>query len=350
MSMSLLPKSIPIPVPDRLLLRAPNWLGDAVMALPAVRALKRTHPGTELSVAAPAALAPLWAACPFVDRVIPLAHPRRYRSTVPVLRRERFTMALLFPNSFRSAFEARRAGIGQLVAFDTPWRNLLVSHRVLRRPFDPRRLHQSYDYLHLVSALGAPHAPDLEEGEPVEGGLLRIAKTADLPASEIEPAPIVICPGAAYGPAKRWPAARFAEVGRALAERHAAPIVVMGAGGDAPAAAEVAAAIPGARDLAGKTDLAAFMATIARARLVVTNDSGAMHLAAAFGTPGVAIFGSTEPRLTGPIDPCVRVERFHVPCSPCFLRECPLDFACMERVTAAAVLASCEKALAEVAA
>jgi len=340
---------VPIPVPARLLLRAPNWLGDAVMTLPAVRALKRTHPQTELSVATPAALAPLWAACPFVDRVIPLEHPRRYRSTVPMLRRERFTMALLFPNSFRSAFEARLAGIGRLVAFDTPLRNLLVSHCVPRRPFDPARLHQSYDYLHLVTALGAPDAPDLEDGEPIEGGLLRLAKTAELPSSEKGESPIVICPGAAYGPAKRWPAARFAEVGRALAKRHAAPIVVMGAGGDAPAAAEVALSIPDARDLAGKTDLAAFMAVIARARLVITNDSGAMHLAAAFGTPGVAIFGSTEPRLTGPIDPCVRVERFHVPCSPCFLRECPIDFACMERVTAASVLASCELALAEAA-
>ena len=346
--MSVPSKPAPIPVPARLLLRAPNWLGDAVMTLPAVRALKRTHPDVELSVAAPAALAPLWAACPFVDRVIPLAHPRRYSSTVPTLRRERFTMAVLFPNSFRSAFEARRAGIGKLVAFDTPLRNLLVSHRVPRRSFDPARLHQSYDYLHLVTALGAPDAPDLEEGEPIEGGLLRIAQTADL-SSPAEPPAIVICPGAAYGPAKRWPAARFAEVGRALAKKHGATVIVMGAGGDAPAAAEVAAAIPGARDLAGKTDLGAFMATIARARLVITNDSGAMHLAAAFGTPGVAVFGSTEPRLTGPIDPCVRVERFHVPCSPCFLRECPLDFACMERVTPAAVLASCEAALAEAA-
>jgi len=341
---ALPPKPAVIAVPSRLLIRAPNWLGDAVMALPAVRALKRTHPGTELSVAAPASLAPLWAACPFVDRVIPLEQPRRYRSTVPVLRKERFAMALLFPNSFRSAFEARRAGIGQLVAFAAPWRNLLVSHPIPRRPFDPARLHQSYDYLHLVAALGAPGAPDMEE-EPVEGGLLRVAA---LPGAETaEPSPIVICPGAAYGPAKRWPAARFAEVGRALAKRYPGPIVVMGSGGDAPAAEEVVQGIPDVRDLTGKTDLAAFMAVIARARLVVTNDSGAMHLAAAFGTPGVAIFGSTEPRLTGPIDPCVRVERFHVPCSPCFLRECPIDFACMERVAAASVLAACEQALAK---
>ena len=327
----------PLPPPDRLLLRAPNWLGDGVMALPAVRALRRACPQTELTVAAPAKLAALWRACPHIDHILPLESPRHYGTTVAALRKGKFATALLFPNSFRSGLEARLAGIGTLVAIDQPLRNLLVAHRVPRRAFDPARLHQMYDYLALAAAFGAdPH------GLAEPGPLLQLPEEW---AASAEAGAVVLCPGAAYGPAKRWPAERFAEVGRALAAQNLGPLIVAGAAGDAAAAAEVAALIPGARNAAGGTSLDEFMASIARARLVVTNDSGAMHLAAAFGVPGVAIFGSTEPKLTGPIGPSVRVERFHVPCSPCFRRECPIDFACMHGVSVDAVLAACAAAL-----
>ena len=331
-----------LPASGRLLLRSPNWLGDAVMALPAVRALKQAHPTLALTVAAPAKLAALWRACPDVAQVVELERPRCVRTSVAALRRADVEMALLFPNSLRSALEARLAGIGRLVALRAPVRDWLVSAPVARRPFDPARLHQKYDYLHLVAALGA----DWEEVSSLpQAPLLRLRE--EDASLETEAASVILCPGAAYGPAKRWHAARFAEVGRKLAERGLGPIAVMGAGGDAEAAAEVAAAVPGSWNRAGQTPLEEFMEAIARARIVVTNDSGAMHLAAALGTPGVAVFGSTEPRKTGPISPCVRVVRDHVPCSPCFLRTCPLDFACMERVTVERVLGECETALAQ---
>jgi heptosyltransferase-2 len=310
------------------------------MALPAVRALKRAHahPGTALVVAAPAKLAALWRACPDVTEVIALERPKAYRPTVATLRGARADAAVLFPNSIRTALEARLAGIGTVYALATGFpRDLFISRVVARPPFDFARLHQKYAYLALAEALGA-------DGGEEDGPFLRLPQAT----TAADAAGVVLCPGAAYGPAKRWPAARFAEVGRALAERGLGPVTVMGAEGDMAACAEVAEAIPGARNAAGKTPLEAFMAAIAAARLVVTNDSGSMHLAAALGTPGVAVFGSTEPRRTGPIAPCVRVVRYHVPCSPCFRRECPLPvgkLVCLERVAAADVIAACDELL-----
>lgn len=323
----------------RLLLRSPNWLGDAVMALPAVRALRKANPGDALIVAAPAKLAALWRACPDVAEVVALEQPRKYRATVPALRRAKAEAALLFPNSLRTALEARLAGIGEVRALEAGWlRDRLLTDAVARPDFDFDRLHQKYAYLALAAALGASEA----DGDDADGPYLRVASSGR--------AGVVLCPGAAYGPAKRWPAERFAEVGRALLERGLGPVTVTGAEADAAACAAVAAAIPGARNTAGQTPLEEFMAAIAGARLVVTNDSGAMHLAAALGTPGAAVFGSTEPRKTGPIAPCVRVVRDHVPCSPCFRRECPLPaslgrLACLDRVSAADVIAACEAAL-----
>ncbi|MDE1169970.1 MAG: lipopolysaccharide heptosyltransferase II [Verrucomicrobium sp.] len=317
-----------------LLLRSPNWLGDAVMALPAVRSLRRGLPGAELVVAAPASLAALWRACPAVDRVVPLPRPRSYRATVPLLRAAGPKRALLFPNSFRSALEMRLAGVHALTGLGHAGRRFLLPRagRVAPRPFSWAALHQQFEYLHLAAALGG----DGDAGGPEP--LLR--------AGEGSREGVLLCPGAAYGPAKRWPAARFAEVGRALAALGLGPVFIHGAPGDRAAAAEVAAGVPGAVNRAGETTPEEFLAAVAGARLVVTNDSGAMHVAAACGTPGVAVFGSTEPRRTGPLGESVRVVREHVPCSPCFLRECPLDFACMERVTVGRVLAACEEALA----
>jgi heptosyltransferase-2 len=137
----------------------------------------------------------------------------------------------------------------------------------------------------------------------------------------------------------------FAAVGQALAHR-GFQIVILGAPGDAPLAAELAGFLPGCRNLAGQTDLAQFMLELSRCRLVVSNDSGAMHLASVLGVRTVAIFGSTEPALTGPLGPRTAVLRHHVPCSPCFLRECPIDFACMNGIKPDLVLAAADKLLA----
>ncbi len=319
-----------------LVVRSPNWLGDAIMALPAVRNLKSLLVGHQLSVAAPENLVALWQACPFVNNVIALDQPRNILAVAAKLRAGQFASAVLLPNSLRAALEAWRAGIPNRFGYARGGRGLFLTRTIPAPPRNPVRLHQKFYYLDLASALGAPSDPSLPE--------LRLPP---LTAPEIDPAdaqkPLAaLCPGAEYGPAKRWPLENFAVVGQSLAER-GFRLVILGAPNDAPLAAQLAEFLPTARNLAGTTTLEQFMHELARCQLVVSNDSGAMHLASALGVRTVTVFGSTEPVLTGPLGPRTAVLRHHVPCSPCFLRECPLDFACMTQIKPAMVLAAADK-------
>jgi heptosyltransferase-2 len=152
---------------------------------------------------------------------------------------------------------------------------------------------------------------------------------------------LAICPGAEYGPAKRWPVENFVAVARHFMATRKAKILLLGATGDVPVAEEFVRQLPEVDNRVGKTSLDEFMTALVTARLVLCNDSGAMHVASALGVPTLAVFGSTEPQLTGPMGGRSRVLRHHVPCSPCFLRECPIDFACMKSITPeAAILAA----------
>jgi heptosyltransferase-2 len=322
----------PISLTGPVVVRSPNWLGDAVMALPAVRNLKALLGTEPLTVAAPDKLAAWWEACPCVDRVIALREPRRLVACAGQLREGKFGAAVLLPNSLRAALEARLAGIGQRVGYARGGRGWLLTQAIPVPEQNPARMHQRFYYLDLVAALG---------GSPDDS--MPALRDAGSPApNEFQ---VAICPGAEYGPAKRWPAERFLEVARHFAAQKA-KIVLLGAAGDAEVCAELAAQLPGAENRAGRTTLAEFMAALAASRLAVCNDSGAMHVAAALGVPTVAIFGSTEPALTGPLGPSARVIRHHVPCSPCFLRVCPIDFACMTSISPARVIAAAEALLA----
>ncbi len=268
-------------------MRSPNWLGDAVMALPAVHHLKTLLGGEPLAVAAPENLAPLWRACPSVDQVIPLAHPKNLWATARRLRAGKFGSVVLLPNSLRVAAEALLAGIPQRIGYARDGRSFLLTRAVPVPPRQPVRLHQRFYYLDLAAALGGP-AHDV---------------TPTLRRDGAGEAILALCPGAEYGPAKRWPVDRFAAVARHFAERHQLRPVIFGAAADLPVAAELAAQLPEAENRTGQTTLAEFMAALAGARLVVCNDSGAMHLASVLGTPTVAVFGSTEPEMTGPLGP-----------------------------------------------
>lgn len=301
------------------------------MAFPAIRNLKNLMGDASLTVACPSKLTTLWERCGFVDRVLTLEKPRQLYACSSVLRRGKFETALLLTNSLRSAMEARMAGINTLVGHSANARRLLLTRAVPRKPFDWNRTHRMYDYLDLSEALGAtqdtsfplirlPHAP-------------KVVKQ------------IAICPGAEYGPTKRWLPWHFVEVGRTLQLETGASIVLLGSSGDKPAVDAVAEGLPGAENLCGKTDLNEFMNRLAQSLLVICNDSGAMHLASALGTPVVAIFGSTEPRLTAPLGKRFAAVRRHVACSPCFLRRCPFDFSCMTQVTPDEVLAAARKML-----
>lgn len=327
-------------------MRSPNWLGDAVMALPAVRNLKTLLGPQVLAVAAPEKIAALWQACPFVDQVIALPKPKKIGAVAGQLREGKFAAAVLLPNSLRAALEAWRAGIPQRIGYARGGRGLLLTRTVPVPPRDPARMHQKFYYLDLAAALGASADASLPElrlpssapGAGVPGGPAS-------PAASGSTAPCVaLCPGAEYGPAKRWPLENFTAVGQALSGQ-GYRLVILGAANDAPLAAQLTEQLPGARNLAGQTTLAEFMSELAGSVLVVSNDSGAMHLASALGVPTVAVFGSTEPAMTGPLGARTAILRHHVPCSPCFLRDCPLDFACMHSITPERVLAAAREFL-----
>ncbi len=317
-----------------LVVRSPNWLGDAVMALPAVRNLKTLSGPAPLTVATPAKLGALWEACPFVDRVLALEDPRNIWTTAHQLRDGKFAAAVLLPNSLRSAAEAALAGIPQRAGYAGGGRTLLLNHAVPKPPRNPVRLHQRYYYLDLATALGAPSDDSL----PV----LRRESTPKDPKSR----PVIaICPGAEYGPAKRWLIENFVAAAKHFVDQYRAHIVLLGAPGDVPVAEEFMRQLPDSENRTGKTSLAEFISALGSANLVFCNDSGSMHVASALGTPTVVLFGSTEPQLTGPMGLHTTVLRHHVPCSPCFLRECPIDFGCMKSLTPAMAITAGEKLL-----
>ncbi|MBX7210371.1 MAG: lipopolysaccharide heptosyltransferase II [Verrucomicrobiaceae bacterium] len=312
--------------PFHLLVRSPNWLGDACMAFPAVRALKKGRPDLRLTILAPAKLRELWASLPEVDDIIVkdagdgvLTVARRIRD-----KGVRYDAAILLTNSTRSTLELRLARIPRLVGYPGSLREKLL-HQVVGELGKGRPpLHHARRYLHLAETCGAK-ADDpavFATGSPVTdvGGPVRIA----------------LCAGAEYGPAKRWPLERFAETANAISTaRPGIEWMLVGAPGEKEMGENLAARLTGRHvNLVGGTTLTQLIETLRQCRALLTNDTGTMHLAAALGVPTVAIFGSTEPLLTGPLGGRHAVIRHHVPCSPCFRRECPFGhYDCMTKVT-----------------
>ncbi len=321
----------------RIVVRAPNWLGDAVLALPAMASVRAGHPDATLTIAAVSSVAPLFRERTNVaqDELLVLDPPTERAQ----LQAARFDAALLLPNSFRTAWTARQAGIGTRWGYSAGFRGALLSTGV-RRPRE--RVHQSEYYGRLVAALGLPAVDPVPKVEPSIETLART--TTMLREHGVDPGAALVgmAPGAAYGHAKRWPPSRVAEVIVRLARDHEARCVLVGAPGDREAAREIESALPagtGVIDLVGRTDLRLLVGVLSRCAAFVSNDSGAMHLAAAAGLPVTAIFGPTDERVTAPVgDNDVLVHQ--VFCRPCMLRECPIDHRCMKGITVDAVCAS----------
>jgi heptosyltransferase-2 len=319
---------------NRLLIRAPNWLGDAVMALPAMAALREAFPDSTLTVAAIPSVSPL-----FEERTI--ARPDELL-VVPDARREaralndaRVQTIVLLPNSFRSAWSARRAGIADRWGYSTGLRGWMLT-RAVKPP--RRRVHQSTYYLDLVRGLGLPAAERVPRLDVTHGTLARADRLLDQSGVPSGSALAAFAPGAAYGHAKRWPPTRVAEVIVRLTRQVGAVCVLLGAAGDRDAGREIESSLPSdvrAVNLIGRTDLRVLAGVVARASAFVSNDSGAMHLAAAVGVPVTAIFGPTDERVTAPLgEPGMHdVLLEPVFCRPCMLRDCPIDHRCMKRIT-----------------
>lgn len=325
----------------RVLVRAPNWLGDAVMALPAMAAVRRTFPRSTLAIAALPSIAPLFeevtSAAP--DEVLTVQR----RSETATLRSGRFDLAILLPNSFRSAWTARRAGIPHRWGAATSGRSVLLTRRV--RPLKGK-VHQSAQYLALVEGLEISATDDLPRISVSSPTVQRAASV--LATYGVDPSTTLagFAPGAAYGHAKRWPPARVAEVVSRLNER-GATCVLVGSADDRDAGREIESALPGSArlvNLIGRTDLRLLAGVLARCQVFVSNDSGAMHLAAALGVPVVAIFGPTDERVTAPLgNHDILLEQ--VFCRPCMLRDCPIDHRCMKRVSVDRVSAAAAERL-----
>ncbi len=295
---------------------APNWLGDAVMALPAMRALRQGLPGRCIVVARP----------PVRDVVRTTgAQVWVYRPSLLGTGRLIHSVRRLKPDAVVSFLRSRRAGLITAtsgaplrVGWDAGPARRAYS---VRAPSDRKRIHQVDEYLRLPKALGLP-AP-------------AVWPPREALAPEPGPEAIVMAPGSSFGPAKRWPAPHYASLARLLRDRTGLPILVVGSSREASTLKEVVdRAGRGVENLAGRTSLPELAALVRGCRLFVGNDSGVAHLGAWMGAPVVVVFGSTDPRWTRPIGPRVHVVYRHEPCSPCFRRSCPLGHTnCLVRVS-----------------
>jgi len=333
----------------RLVILAPNWLGDAVMALPAIADIRRAAATAHIAIAARPAIAPLFALVPAVNETIVLerrasvGRVSTWGGLGAELSDRGFDTALLFPNSMHAALVAARAGIAERWGYRTSWRG-----RLLTRAIDPPTgLHQVGYYQHLVHALGFPTG-STEPCVVVPDAAKTAAATVLSDAGWTMDTPVVaIAPGAAYGGAKRWPPKSFAEVADALAVDGVRSILI-GSGADGPTGRELLDQVTRREsilNLIGRTDLSTLAGILARCRALITNDSGAMHLAAAIGVPVTAVFGPTDERATRPTGEQHAILTHAVWCRPCMLRECPLEHQCMRGVTSDTVLVAARRVL-----
>jgi heptosyltransferase-2 len=325
---------------SRLVVGAPNWLGDAVLALPSIAAIRQHFADAHLTIAARGSVAGLFRQITDArpDDVVEL--PRRTRDAVTALKGGRFDLGIVFPNSFRSAWVLWRAGVPARWGFARGGRRLLLT-RVSPNPRRPKPAHQADDYRALVRGLGVP-VDDAAPPRVTPTDASRAAAAALLSRERVAPdARLVgVSPGAAYGQAKQWPADRMAALVGRLVRDGGVTCLVLGAEHDRPAARAIESSLrthaPDAAgrvvDLVGRTSLEALVGLAARCAVFVSNDSGAMHVAAAVGRPVVALFGPTDERATGPVGDHDIITQ-SVFCRPCLLRDCPIDHRCMKRIT-----------------
>jgi heptosyltransferase-2 len=323
------------------MVRATNWLGDAVMSLPAIRAIRGVFPRAHLAVLARPWVADLYARERCIDRVIAYPAMRglaQRRGFAARLRAESFDCAVLLQNAFDAALMAWLAGIPERIGYRRDGRGILLTRAIpVPEPGEIPR-HERFYYLELLRRAGMIERLPLVEEIRLEGGdEAREAGLDRLRSLGINGPVVGVSPGAAYGNAKRWLPERFAEA----AARLDMPVLIFGSQSERPLCGEVAAWLAQAKisahNLAGETTLREFIDLAAACRVFLTNDSGAMHVASALGVPTVTVFGATDETGTGPTGPLARIVRRHVECSPCLLRECPIDHRCMTSVTAGQV-------------
>jgi heptosyltransferase-2 len=322
----------------RILVRATNWLGDAVLSLPALRAVRERFPEAYLAVSARPWVAELYRREPFCDQLLEYPKGMRRRELARTLRGQRFDCALLLPNAFAAALMVWLARIPHRIGYSRDGRAALLTEAV--RPPEPGEVpaHECYYYLELLRRAGIlERLPVVNRIELSNVEATRQAGQDTFRRMGLEEAVVGLSPGAQNSRAKQWPAENFAGAAVRLAGELGAGVALFGSPAERPLAQAITEAVrrTGHRvlNLAGETGLRQFLELAAACRVFLTNDSGAMHIAAALAVPTVAVFGPTIVEATGPISPRARVVREPVECSPCMLRDCPIDHRCMRRVS-----------------
>jgi heptosyltransferase II len=329
---------------QQILVRGPNWLGDAVMCEPALRSLRRLFPQASITLLVKAGVAGLFESHPAVDRVFLYDDKGRHAGLAgkwrlaAELRREAFDLAVLFQNAFEAALLTTLAGIRRRYGYATDGRSLLLSDPVAP-PNRRSPTHQVEYYWNLLKPLGLTAGPVRPELFVASDEERRMAERLAQMGITAEDVVIGINPGSTYGRAKRWLPDRFAESAQRLclslsASGRRPAVLLIGAPGEETLGRDIASrlSVPTAV-LSGATTIRELMASIKRCRVLLTNDTGPMHIAAAFGVPVVAIFGPTDWRTTSPFGAEHALLRHPVECAPCMLRECPIDHRCMTGVT-----------------
>lgn len=280
-----------------------NWIGDAIMTLPAIQAWRREHAGARLTVLVRPALAPLWALHDAPTSVLRYTEKpwRALCDAARVVRGAAVDRAVILPNSFRSALVPFLARVPRRIGRAGQWRRGLLTDPLPALTGEP--VHQSleyYDLMELARPLAGPELPRLNVPSSAKDAVRERLRDIRHPV-------LGVMPGAARGPAKRWPIRHFASVSERWRRETGGDVLVLGAAVDAAAGAEILRVAGGGLNLAGQTGFPEWAACLEACAAVVCNDSGGMHLAAALGRPVVAVFGSTDPRVTGPLGPAVRV-------------------------------------------
>jgi heptosyltransferase II len=323
----------------KILVRATNWVGDAILCIPALKAVRERWPQAEISILAKRWVSAIYEGQGLADQLLVLEDAA---DQVGLLSAAKFDAAILFQNAFHAAWLAWRAGIPERIGYARDGRGALLTRAFPVPRAGEIPAHEAYYYAELVRRAGwiqmlpriddirlsvAPAARDVAEKRMLEagvrsGGARRVA----------------FGPGAAYGSAKCWPPERFAELADRLIARFDADVILFGAPSERDIAARIAAGMRKRPvNLTGQTSIAELSACFSNCDLFVGNDSGAMHVAAGAGVPVVAIFGSTDPDGTAPLTPRRTLVRHAPSCSPCFLRHCPVDHRCMTRLEVEAV-------------
>ena len=344
----------------RLLVRGTNWVGDAVMSVPALKEIRRLFPRARISLLVRPWVRDVYSAVNFVDEVLVFDKRGIHEGwtgrlrLVKEIRRGEFDLAILLQNAFEAAFYPWLSGIPRRVGYARDGRSFLLTH-ALRIDPDVRAVHQVYYYLGILSGAGWLPGKTWQHRTPLSAGIgvrdsdresaRNLLESRGVRQDEII---VGLNPGAFFGGAKRWLSDRYAAVADMLAGKFQARIVVFGAPNERRIADEVSQMMTHKPlVLAGETSLGQLMGLLKACRILITNDSGPMHLAAALDVPLVAIFGSSSEIATGPLSSRAQVLKHPVDCSPCFLRECPIDFRCMTGVTTEMVFAAACRLISE---